>query len=67
MLYLKSCPKCHGDMYLEKDNYGAFRQCLQCGLIRDMDVPAALTAQAALAVPDEAHRRGRKRKTAVAA
>ena len=35
MIQLKSCLKCHGDMYLDKDTYGAFRQCLQCGLMED--------------------------------
>ena len=35
MLYLKGCPKCRGDMYLEKDSYGVFRQCLQCGMVQD--------------------------------
>ncbi len=44
MLYLKGCPKCHGDMYLEKDSYGVFRQCLQCGMIQD--APAAAKAAA---------------------
>ena len=36
MLYLKSCPKCRGDMHLDKDHYGAFIYCLQCGLNRDL-------------------------------
>ncbi len=67
MLYLKSCPKCHGDMYLEKDSYGVFRQCLQCGLVRDLDAPMTSVAQAAAAVAQEEHRRGRKRKVAIAA
>ena len=37
MLFLKVCPKCHGDMYLDRDQYGAFIECLQCGLLRDID------------------------------
>lgn len=64
MLYLKSCPKCRGDMYLEKDSFGVYRQCLQCGYIRDLDAPVFVATEA---VADEAHRRGRKRKPAVAA
>lgn len=42
MLYLKSCKKCGGDMYQEKDTYGHFRQCLQCGLVQDLDAKPAL-------------------------
>jgi hypothetical protein len=36
MLYLKSCTRCKGDMYLDKDGYGAFISCLQCGFTRDL-------------------------------
>ncbi|MBF8299226.1 MAG: hypothetical protein HW397_275 [Dehalococcoidia bacterium] len=36
MLYLKGCPRCHGDLYLDRDAHGAFRQCLQCGWIQDL-------------------------------
>ena len=46
MLYLKSCPKCHGDMFLEKDSYGAYRQCLQCGLMKDLVEKKPVLAQA---------------------
>ncbi len=45
MMELKSCPKCHGDMFLDRDNYGAFRQCLQCGLIKDLVDPSAIVTQ----------------------
>ncbi len=31
MLYLKSCPKCGGDVYLDRDLYGTFMACFQCG------------------------------------
>ena len=30
-LWLKSCRRCHGDMTLEKDRWGAYRACIQCG------------------------------------
>jgi hypothetical protein len=36
MFFFRACPKCHGDMYVERDNYGAYVQCLQCGLLRDV-------------------------------
>ncbi|GEM_PF-5373659 len=37
MLFLKSCPRCQGDMYLEKDYYGIYKECLQCGNVLDLD------------------------------
>jgi len=46
MIHLKSCPKCHGDMYLDKDAYGSFRQCLQCGFMKDLVDPSQILAQA---------------------
>ena len=42
MLYFKSCPKCNGDMYLDRDAYGSFRQCLQCGNLQDLVEKAAI-------------------------
>ena len=38
MIYFGACPKCHGDVTLNRDSYGKFMSCLQCGLMRD--VPA---------------------------
>ena len=31
MLYLRSCPKCHGDVYDDGDHYGRYLACMQCG------------------------------------
>ena len=36
MWQLKSCPKCHGDVFLEKDISGWYQRCLQCGYNKDM-------------------------------
>ncbi len=36
MLYLRSCPKCKGDMHADSDIYGTYRQCLQCGYLEDI-------------------------------
>lgn len=36
MIKLKACPKCHGDMTLEKDQYGSYLSCLQCGSIKEL-------------------------------
>lgn len=35
MLYLKSCPRCHGDIHLDSDRFGKYAKCLQCGFTRD--------------------------------
>lgn len=37
MLRLKCCPKCKGDVLLDKDYYGWYEQCLQCGYLRDLE------------------------------
>lgn len=34
---LDSCPKCKGRLLLEKDNYGLYQQCLQCGYLHDLE------------------------------
>jgi hypothetical protein len=31
MFWLKSCPRCRGDLYEGKDVYGRYVACLQCG------------------------------------
>ena len=36
MMFLKGCPKCSGDMLLNKDIYGQYVTYLQCGYIRDV-------------------------------
>lgn len=37
MIYFKACPKCKGDMSLERDVYGSYFACLQCGKHIDID------------------------------
>jgi ssDNA-binding Zn-finger/Zn-ribbon topoisomerase 1 len=37
VVYFKECPKCGGDMQLQDDMYGAFKQCVQCGLILELE------------------------------
>ena len=36
MIKLKACPKCHGDLYLERDQYGNYMSCLQCGYLKEL-------------------------------
>ena len=35
MLKLKGCPKCKGDVALDRDIHGWFEQCLLCGDLHD--------------------------------
>ncbi len=30
MFWLKSCPRCHGDLYEDRDLHGRYIACLQC-------------------------------------
>lgn len=32
------CPKCNGNLYLDRDFNGWYEQCLQCGYMRDLAV-----------------------------
>ncbi len=32
------CPKCRGNLYIDKDHYGWYEQCLQCGFTSDLRV-----------------------------
>jgi len=38
MLRFKDCPRCEGDVLLDKDQYGWYEQCLQCGYLRDLEI-----------------------------
>ena len=37
MLYLKACPRCDGDVHVNRDVYGEYRHCLQCGYTEDTE------------------------------
>lgn len=37
MLRLKGCPKCKGTVALDRDHYGWYELCLQCGYHRDLE------------------------------
>lgn len=44
MLWFKRCPKCEGDLYLDRDMYGPFVACLQCGYyLSDAQMKVLLT------------------------
>lgn len=41
MWRLKSCPRCGGDTYIDKDEYSWHERCLQCGYdanLKEIDV-----------------------------
>lgn len=31
------CPKCGGRLFSDKDRYGYYQQCLQCGFIKNVE------------------------------
>ena len=31
MFWLKACPRCRGDLYIEEDIFGSYLACFQCG------------------------------------
>ncbi|MBM3934309.1 MAG: hypothetical protein FJ319_08420 [SAR202 cluster bacterium] len=37
MLIYKACPRCSGDMTTNGDIYGDYKECLQCGLMQDIE------------------------------
>ena len=45
MVWLKACPKCKGDLFLDEDHYGKFKSCVQCGYIRDLVETSQANAQ----------------------
>ena len=42
MLQLKGCPRCQGDLNVNRDMYGEYQECLQCGYMKDIETPNAL-------------------------
>ncbi len=36
MWKFKGCPRCGGDLFIDKDMYGWFEQCLQCSYRCDL-------------------------------
>jgi len=51
MLRLKSCPRCEkGDVTFDRDQYGWYEYCIQCGYRRDLASMSKLRRQQALGV-----------------
>ena len=36
MINFKKCPRCNGDILLDKDHFGWYIECLQCGYLQDL-------------------------------
>ena len=55
MFWLKSCPRCHGDLYENTDIYGSYIDCFQCGHyltdIEDTDLRSDNPAGKSYALP----------------
>ena len=34
-VYLRACPRCEGDLRTNKDMYGEYKECFQCGYMKD--------------------------------
>jgi hypothetical protein len=45
MFWLKSCPKCHGDLTDKADIYGGYINCFQCGYCLTVDEDASLRSE----------------------
>ena len=45
LLYFKACPRCRGDMNTNRDIYGNYKVCLQCGYMLDLGKPDILRSQ----------------------
>lgn len=39
MVLSRSCPRCRGYMQNNRDIYGEYRECLQCGYMEDPPTP----------------------------
>ena len=53
MLELKGCPRCRGDIQYDRDLYGVYKQCIQCGFLVDVDDPREQAAFAASMKPSK--------------
>ncbi len=36
MMYLRECPRCHGDLNAGEDIHGKYVSCMQCGYLKDV-------------------------------
>ena len=36
MFWFRQCPRCSGDIYMDRNQYGPYITCIQCGFSRDV-------------------------------
>ncbi len=36
MFWFKLCPRCNGDLFEDRDQYGSYITCMQCGFSKDV-------------------------------
>ena len=41
MIFYKACPRCNGDIHINRDIYGTYKQCLNCGNMQDIETSEA--------------------------
>lgn len=41
MFRWNSCPRCKGDVWLDRDEYGWYEECLMCGYTHDLRMAVA--------------------------
>ena len=51
MFWYKLCPRCHGDLMADRDEYGKFIRCMQCGFIRDISINGGMLINPAESMP----------------
>jgi predicted nucleic acid-binding Zn-ribbon protein len=59
MWRMKGCIHCGGDIFIERDQYGWYQGCIQCGRRRELDILAKHKKQSAKEVRDKALATGR--------
>ena len=42
MIFFRACPRCSGDMHVNRDIYGDYKECLNCGNMQDLESLDAL-------------------------
>lgn len=57
----KQCPKCGGNVYLDRDYHGWYEQCLQCSYTRDLESIVALQEMVSRSNPGQAEGSARAR------
>ncbi len=57
MWKFKSCPRCGGDFFIDKDGDGWYKQCLQCGFRQELKPLETPEQQAELAMIERSHRK----------